>query len=433
MKLWRIIQFSIILALTGILPTGPASAQTAPAAATDAPETSGRHPVLLISIDGMRPDAVLEADRHGLKIPVLRRFLTEGSHAQQVMNVNPTVTNPNHTTLVTGVLPAAHGIYNNRPFSPTAKLPQSYSLYSQIKAPTLWRAAKEAGLTTASIFWPVTREAADIDFNLVEGDDENDYKIEHDAVGLIEQQRPDLLTIHFVSLDHRQHETGPFSVEGKAALERIDAVIGRIVAVQRRIHPDTVIAIASDHGFFEVTHQVNLNAALVEAGFITLGGEGADQTVTSWTAFAWYVGGSAMMVLHDPRDRQTRARLEAFLRKLASNPENGIERIYSRAEIADMGLAPNAESVVAFKTGYRMGNAMTGPLSIASTGGAHGAFSTQTVRPDMHSSFFITGPGIAAGANLGTIDMRRIAPTLAEELKVALPSATMPPLPLRGR
>lgn len=433
MKPWRIIPFAIALALAGGLPASPAAARTPPATATaDAPKAAGRHPVLMISIDGMRPDAVLQADKHGLKIPVLRSFLSEGSYAQEVMNVNPTVTNPNHATLMTGVLPVEHGIYDNRPFSPTAKLPPSYSLYSEIKAPTLWRAAKDAGLTTASIFWPVTRQASDIDFNLVEGDDEDDYKIEHDAVGLIEQQRPDLLTIHFVSLDHQQHEFGPFSAEGNAALERIDSVIGRIVAVQRRVRPDTVIAIVSDHGFFKATHQLNLNSALVDAGFITLGDDGPDKVVTSWTAFAWYVGGSAMMVLHDPDDQPTRARLEAFLQTLASDPENGIERIYAHDEIADMGLAPNAESVVAFKAGYRMGNAMTGPLRIASTGGAHGAFSTRTARPDMRSSFFIAGPGIATGTNLGTIDMRRIAPTIASELKVALPSAKMPPLSLRG-
>ena len=80
-----------------------------------------------------------------------------------------------------------------------------------------------------------------------------------------------------------------------------------------------------------------------------------------------------------------------------------------------------------------MGNAMTGPLVRESKGGAHDAFSTRTVRPDMHSSFFITGPGIAAGRNLGIIDMRQLAPTLAGELKVALPAAKAPVLPIRGQ
>jgi predicted AlkP superfamily pyrophosphatase or phosphodiesterase len=420
MTSWRIRQVSFVVVLVGVL------SASAPSVA----DVSGRHPVLMISIDGMRPDAVLQADEHGLKIPVLRSFLIEGSYAQEVMNVNPTVTNPNHATLVTGVLPREHGIYNNRPFAPTAKLPPSYSSYSQIKAPTLWRAAKDAGLKTGSILWPVTAQAGDIDFNLREGSDEDDRQIGNDAITLIEQQGPELLTIHFVALDHRQHESGPFSAAGNATLERIDAVLGRIIAAQKKVHPDSVIAIVSDHGVEKVTHQVNLNTALTEAGFITLGG---DKAVASWRAFAWYVGGMAMIVLQDPADRRTRERLLDCLQKLASDPENGIERIYKQDEIADFGLALEAEFVVALKSGYRMGNSFTGPLRMSFAGGAHGAFSTRTIRPDMRSSFLITGPGIAAGRNLGMVDMRQIAPTLAKELRIELPTATMPALSLRQR
>lgn len=417
---WRIVHLSLLLALFAVQSVMPAQA-------------AGRHPVLLISIDGLRPDAVLQADKYGLKIPVLRSFLSEGSYAQEVMNVNPTVTNPNHTTLVTGVLPREHGIYNNRPFVPAAKLPQSYHAYSQIKARTLWRAAKDAGLKTGSIFWPVTRDAADIDFNLMEGSDEDDQKIGDDAIKLIEAQRPELLTIHFVSLDHRQHELGPLVPEAKAVLERIDEVIGRIIAAQKKVHPDSVIAIVSDHGFFQVTHQVNLNTALTEAGFITLGDDGAEKKVTSWKAFAWYVGGMAMIVLQDPADGQTRKQIHEYLQKLASDPENGIERIYTKDEIANLGLASKAELVVAFAKGYRMGNSFTGPLRASATGGAHGAFSTATMRPDMRSVLLIRGPGVVAGRNLGTVDIRQIAPTLAAELSIELPAAKMPPLALREK
>lgn len=431
MKLWRVIQFSIALAAVAIVPGNLVVAWTATATAAETPAKAERHPVLLISIDGLRPDAALEADKYGLKIPVLRSFLREGSYAQQVINVNPTVTNPNHTTLVTGVLPAEHGIYNNRPFEPVVKLPKSYSQYAQIRAPTLWKAAKSARLTTGSIFWPVTKKAADIDYNLLEGDDEDNAKIADDAIALIEKKRPDLLTIHFVALDHQQHEYGPFSPEGNAELEEIDAAIGRVIAAQKKAHPDTVIAIVSDHGFDKVTHQVHLNGALVEAGFIAVSGEGDDKVVTSWKAFAWYVGGTAMIVLQDPKDQQNAARIKDYLLKLASDPANGIERIYTRDEYANRGLPPQAALVVAFRPGYRMGNNFTAPLVKTSKGGAHGAFSTRAVRPDMHSSFFITGPGIVAGKNLGMIDMRQIAPTLAAELRIPLPSAKAPLLPIR--
>src|SRR5262245_14387024 len=75
-------------------------------------------PVLLISLDGMRPDYVTHADEHKLKIPTLRRFMREGAYAEGVIGVAPTMTYPSHTTLVTGVSPAEHGIATNGPFDP---------------------------------------------------------------------------------------------------------------------------------------------------------------------------------------------------------------------------------------------------------------------------------------------------------------------------
>ena len=72
----------------------------------------------MISIDGLRPDYVTAADAHGAKIPNLRRFLKEGAFAQGVVGVIPTVTYPSHTTLITGVSPATHGIFANTTFDP---------------------------------------------------------------------------------------------------------------------------------------------------------------------------------------------------------------------------------------------------------------------------------------------------------------------------
>src|SRR5580704_1638767 len=66
--------------------------------------------LVVISVDGLRPDYVTQADAHGAKIPNLRRFLKEGTYADGVQGVVPTVTYPSHTTLMTGVWPAKHGI-----------------------------------------------------------------------------------------------------------------------------------------------------------------------------------------------------------------------------------------------------------------------------------------------------------------------------------
>ena len=77
--------------------------------------------LLMISVDGLRPDYVTAADARGAKVPNLRRFLKEGAFAEGVLGVVPTVTYPSHTTLVTGVWPARHGILNNVAFDPLRK------------------------------------------------------------------------------------------------------------------------------------------------------------------------------------------------------------------------------------------------------------------------------------------------------------------------
>jgi predicted AlkP superfamily pyrophosphatase or phosphodiesterase len=111
------------------------------AVSTDSPA-----PVVLISIDGMKPDYVLEADKYGLKIPHLRRLVSEGAYASGVRGVLPTVTYPSHTTMVTGVSPAKHGIVANTPFDPFSRNFGGWYWYSEdIKVPTLWDVASKGG------------------------------------------------------------------------------------------------------------------------------------------------------------------------------------------------------------------------------------------------------------------------------------------------
>ena len=108
------------------------------AAAAQAPAPS----VLMISVDGLRPDYVTAADKHGLKIPALRRFVTEGAFAEGVEGVIPTVTYPSHTTLITGVWPAKHGILSNTIFDPLRAGQSAWYWYAEdIRVPSLWDAA----------------------------------------------------------------------------------------------------------------------------------------------------------------------------------------------------------------------------------------------------------------------------------------------------
>src|SRR6267142_1324767 len=125
-------------------------------------------PVVLISIDGLKPDYVLDADKHGLKIPNLRRLVAEGAHATGVTGVLPTVTYPSHTTMVTGTALAKHGVIANSLFDFFSKNLNGWYWYAEdIRVPTLWDACAKARIVTGSVDWPVT-VGANITFNIVQ-------------------------------------------------------------------------------------------------------------------------------------------------------------------------------------------------------------------------------------------------------------------------
>jgi len=135
------------------------------AAAAPAPERS----LLLISLDGLRPDYVLKADEHGLKIPNLRRILRDGAHASGVRGVLPTVTYASHTTILTGVWPDKHHIYSNLTFDPLGKNMEGWYWYAEdIKVPTLWDAVHGGKGVVASVGWPVSVGSLSIDYNVPE-------------------------------------------------------------------------------------------------------------------------------------------------------------------------------------------------------------------------------------------------------------------------
>jgi predicted AlkP superfamily pyrophosphatase or phosphodiesterase len=412
--------------------------------------------LVVISIDGLRPDYVTAADAHGAKVPNLRRFMHEGTYADGVTGVVPTVTYPSHTTLVTGVWPAKHGILANTTFDPLQRNYQGWYWYTEdIREPTLWDAAAQAGRTTASVQWPVT-VGAKITWNIPEfwraGTAEDakllrvlitpglleearkhlgeyrggiDASTEGDevrgkyAAWILEKKKPGLLTLHLTALDHIEHETGVFSAEDIAVLERLDAVIGQVRAAAEDVAPGRAyVAVVSDHGFANYDHELNLIAAFRQAKLFTVDDKGR---ISDWRAMPWETGGSAAIVLKDPQDQATSKEVAELLAKLAADPANGIDRVLDADELHKRGGYPNGSFFVGMKPGWRTGSSLNGQvLSATKPGGTHGQLPDV---PELRASFFFVGPGMPAGKDLGVIDMRDIAATLAHEAGLSLPSA----------
>jgi predicted AlkP superfamily pyrophosphatase or phosphodiesterase len=420
------------------------------------PQSDRHTPVVLISIDGLKPEYVLEADAHKLKIPNLRRFVKEGAYASGVRGVVPTVTYPSHTTLVTGVSPAKHGIHANTTYDPFRKNQGGWYWYAEdIQVPTLWDAAAAAHLSTANVHWPVT-VAARINANLPQywragtaddrkllrtlatpglldtlekelgpyadgidesiNGDENRAKF---AARLIELKRADFTMVYLTALDHEQHATGPFSQESGTTLERIDTALGRILdAVQQVYGGGALVCVVSDHGFVRAERALHLGVAFRKAGLIEADKKGK---ITGWKGMIWGAGGSAAIVLKDPDDAATRVKVAGLLAKLASDPASGIAGVIEAAELHRRGGFPEAQWLVALRPGYVVGENLSGEMVTVSTvKGMHGYWPDVA---EMSASFFAMGAGVKAEKSIGVIDMRAIAPTLARYLGVALPKA----------
>jgi predicted AlkP superfamily pyrophosphatase or phosphodiesterase len=434
-------------------------------------------PVLMISIDGLKPEYITQADAHGMKVPYLRTLLRDGAYAEGVVGIWPTVTYPSHTTLVTGVWPVEHGIYNNLRFDPFQNYSGAWNWYApEIKAPTLWKVAHQAALRTASVGWPVSVGATDVDYLIPEywrsanpsgGSGTlnpadrymiaglsrpgtllkelepaageymmgNDTSIGGDeiktryTVEILRRMKPAFMTLHLSSLDDAQHAHGPFSVEADADLEALDGMMARLVKAAVAADPSAVVVLVSDHGFMTITHLVNLYIPFLQAGLVqaTVNPETKTSVINSWKAEPWGAGGMAAIMLQDPNDKQTEQQVKAMLDKLAADPANGIAEIMDRDAMKKRGAFPDAAFLVVLKPGYYLGAATSGSLvtPIPTTRGSHG-FSPEY--PEMHASFFAVGAGIAHHRNLGVIDMRQIAPTVAKILKVSMPTAKATPL-----
>lgn len=419
--------------------------------------------VVVVSVDGMRPDYITYAEEHKLEVPFLLGMMHNGVYAHGVTGVLPTYTYPSHTTLVTGVWPIKHGVLNNRPFDPLGKDPSAWWWnYDTIKSPTLWQAAHQAGVKTAAVNWPVTK-GAPIDVNIPEfwnpaRDDDgstlenastpagmlkdlektlgrypskvvdvaNDHKRVDFAIAILKQYHPGLLAVHLAGLDTAQHDHGPFSDAANAAVQEEDKLVKQIYDAALAQDKDVIFCVLSDHGFEPVSYYLSLKRAFIDAGLITADAKG---NVTSWKAMPWVSGGTAAIQLNDPADDATKQKVFTLLRTLATDPANGIGHVYTHNEIVAMGGYPDAAFLVALRPGWQAIAELKPDVVTGVSGlGSHGYLASD---PALRSAFFIMGPGIKAGKDLGIIDMRQIAPTLAGELGASLPTADGKPIDLK--
>lgn len=226
-----------------------------PAAAADRP------PVILVSIDGFRPDYL---DR-GLT-PVMTALAGEGVRGAMRPSF-PSKTFPNHYALVTGLRPDRNGIVENNMRDPlipgvTFKMSDRTAVRDRRwwdEAEPIWVTAERAGVTTAPVFWPGSeapirgvRPRHDAVFDM---DRPNEARVDSllALLHLPPTERPGFLTLYLDIVDTAGHHFGPDSPQLNAAVQSADAVVGRLIAglKARGLEPNLVIV--ADHGMAAIS------------------------------------------------------------------------------------------------------------------------------------------------------------------------------------
>jgi predicted AlkP superfamily pyrophosphatase or phosphodiesterase len=404
--------------------------------------------VIVISIDGLRGVTLASLAARTLHTPNLNEFAQGGALADGLVGVYPTVTYPSHTTLVTGVSPSIHGILGNGMFDPEHQFDGAWYWYAQqIKRPTLYTIAKQKGLTTAAVSWPVTIDS-NIDHNFPEyrepdseeglllygglctqgllaafekanaplqlGHIDDEVRASM-ARYLISTYKPDLLLVHLIDMDHQQHVHGPDSPEAFKTLENIDRLIGTIRDAVKASEPNDQVdfIVVSDHGFRPVEKEFNPNAVLTSLGL-----EGTNDNPEKWRVSAFGNGGSFGLVAHDPNDTEAITKANETFKQLASEGTFGIDKFYGTTETKALEGYSNSFASVSMKPGFLVGNPSSGPwLTDTKTRGMHGYAPGPR---ELDASFLAFGPGISH-RHIERSKLVDVAPTVAHILDLPMP------------
>jgi predicted AlkP superfamily pyrophosphatase or phosphodiesterase len=422
----------------GLLVAGPAAG---PVPAKD-------RTVVMVSLDGF---PAFDLEDPAMPIPTLRSLVSNGVSAR-MGTVNPTVTWPNHTTLVTGVRPDEHGLLVNGTLAatgtwPPVKIDPMIEKTKMVLARTVYDAAHEAGLTTGQVDWVAINKAPTIRWAFTEWGDPagvveqemirasavsaadvqaftklnilyRDQVWAKAAAHIIRQHKPNLLLVHFLSLDSTHHTYGPKTLAATSAVAFLDGCVAQIVAAIREagMADRATVFIVADHGFKRYTKEIHAAVALNAAGLA-----GKTHLLNE--------GGSALVyVQKSQRDELLLTAIKAL------EAIEGVDKVIGRDGFPAGLPTPEddpqmSDLFVTAKAGYSFAGAIGGPVTAAAAqiGGSHGYIASD---PDMDGLFIASGYGIAVGTKLERIANVDVAPTIARLLGVSMPSARGTTLPI---
>jgi arylsulfatase A-like enzyme len=213
---------------------------------TPTPEPPAPEAVLVISVDGLRPDALQLA-----QTPNLDGLIERGAVSWQAQTILPSATLPGHASQLSGCTPDVHGVTWND-YRPDLGF---------IEVPTLFSVAHDAGLTTAMFVGKIKLEhiarPGTVDsFNYITG---GDAKVAGQAVDLLREAPPDVLFVHLPDVDMAGHLHGWLSSPQLDFVTRTDEAVGMLLAGLEETGrlDSTLIIVTADHGGIGTSHGGN--------------------------------------------------------------------------------------------------------------------------------------------------------------------------------
>src|SRR5688572_17184324 len=403
--------------------------------------------VILVSVDGLAPEYYLG---EGWPAPAIRQLYRQGSHALAVRTIFPSLTYPGHVTLVTGALPARHGVYNNVELEPVDN-PAWLTQAADIRVPALWDAVRAAGGTTSALNWPLST-GAPIDWNVPDVWPGSEDKVipakrdlaspglvdelEREATGrlrlenfrsrliahdvrlatmaayLFEKHRPTLSLVHCESAVQVLQEPDWRNPRRQRAVAAADLVVSLLLEILERqdAWKQTAVIVTGDHGMMEVHTQLRPNVWLVEAGLRPRRFDGSD-----WRANFHGLGGSAVLRVREPvAESATAARkvLDALPARTRAS-----FRIVEREELAALGSDPVAPFALAAARGFVIDSRSEPPAQLPNLGMSHGHHPDH---PEMNTGFVAAGAGLRAGLRVPVLPLTSVAPLVAALLGLEL-------------
>jgi predicted AlkP superfamily pyrophosphatase or phosphodiesterase len=415
-----------------------------------------RH-VIVVSVDAM----VYEDIETLSKLSAFRDIWHKTARVDRVRSVYPTITYPCHSTMQTGLYPDKHGILNNEAPVMCEKSSLWQHMRNLVHGKTIFDWAKEAGLSTAAVFWPVSGNDPSIDYLVTEywpqtpdetsrdcfinsgSSPEVMRKVVEPNLHLVENRhrqhpygdafvmacacdivrhfKPNLLMVHPANVDAYRHQTGLFTEKVTQGLYETNLWMEQLIKAvdDAGILDDTDFFIVSDHGQMNIHRCVAPNVKLAESGLIDVDEQG---NITDWRAFCKSGGLSVLVYLKDPDNRDDYEATKAVLDGLCAEEVYGISRVFTREEAQREEHLSGPFSFVLETDGYTsFANDWQRPLvkpldnqNFRFGRASHGYLPDKGPQPTL----FAFGPRIRPGAVLERARLVDEAPTFARALGI---------------